>query len=80
MIGIISSDDIFLQGINESIHQALEAASVDYVAERYADLLQSGDLYALVILEIPVHWYPVIMETLTPEERDMIQTLGPEWL
>ena len=80
MIGIISTDNNFLEGINANIHQALEAAPVDYVADRYADLLQKGDQYALVILEIPVHWYPVIIEALTPEERDMIETLSPEWL
>ena len=80
MIGIVSADDNFLQGINDRIHQALEAAPVDYVADRYAVLLQNNNLYALVILEIPVHWNPVIMGTLTQDEKDMIQTLGPEWL
>jgi hypothetical protein len=80
MIGIVNADDNFLQGINDRIHQALEAAPVDYVAERYAVLLENNNLYALVILEIPVAWYPVIMGTLTQDEKDMIQTLGPEWL
>ena len=80
MIGIVNADDTLLQGINDRIHQALEAAPVDYVAEKYGELLQNGDLYALVILEIPVHWNPVIMATLTQDEKDMIQTLGPEWL
>ena len=80
MIGIVSADDNFLQGINDRIHQALKAAPVDYVADRYAVLLQNNNLYALVILEIPVAWNPVIMATLTQDEKDMIQTLGPEWL
>jgi len=79
MIGIESTDAEFLEGINTRIHDALKEAPVDYVADRYAELLSDGDLYALVILQIPVHWYPVIMETLTPEERDMIQTLDPSW-
>ena len=80
MIGIVNADDNFLQGINDRIHQELEAEPVDYVADRYAVLLENNNLYALVILEIPVAWNPVIMGTLTQDEKDMIQTLGPEWL
>ena len=72
MIGIIDT--------NDRIHQALEIAPVKYVAERYSVLLEKGDEYALIIVELPLDWNPVIISTLTEDEKNSIQTLDSTWI
>ena len=81
MTGIVGTDENQLSGISVRIHQALESAAVDYVAQQYGDPMQhpAQDLYALIILEIPAHWNPVIMDTLTSDEKLMIQPMGSDW-
>ena len=80
MIGLISTDQTELNDIAARIHTALTAARVRYVANEYTELINkpSTDLYAVEILEKP-DYYPVIMDTLTEQEKALIGDLSPDW-
>ncbi len=80
IIGVISPSEPELNDIAERIHAALSAAPVRYVAQRYTELINkpNTDLYAVEILQKP-DYYPVIMDTLTEQEKNQIAELTPEW-
>ena len=75
MIGIISTDENVIIDINNRLHEALTNAPVKYIAEKYADILQKDDEFAIRIVQKPENWNEVIMQTLTQEEKDSIQPL-----
>jgi hypothetical protein len=75
MIGIISTEENVIIDINNRLHEALTNAPVKYVAQKYADILQKDDEFAIRIVEKPLDWNEVIMQTLTQEEKENIQLL-----
>ncbi len=82
MTGIVGTDEEQLKGISARIHQALESSAVDYVAQEYGDPIQhpnEADLFALIILDVPAIWHPIIMDSLTQEEKLMMQVMGSDW-
>lgn len=82
MIGLVNADNQLLADINNKLHQALEESSVKYVANQYGILFfnEADNTYALRVVELPEDWNLVIMQTLTTEEKSMIQDISNGWI
>lgn len=80
MIGLISTDETQLNDISARIHIALNSSQARYFATEYGEAMKhtSEDLYALILLE-KEDYYTIIINTLTEDERAMIQALTPDW-
>ncbi len=80
MIGIVSTDEGMLNDICIKLCNTLEASGLVFNADKYAELLTypDGSKYALPVSENK-KYYDFIMNTLTQEERNMIQWIGSDW-
>ncbi len=80
MIGLISADETQLNDISARLHIALNSSQARYHATEYGQAMKhvNEDLYALILLE-KEDYYPVIINTLTDDERAMIQPVTPDW-
>jgi len=83
MVGIVDTDDEVLRNIEQRIDALLkvDAKTKDkYNAVKYADIIShpTDVKYALPITELK-YFNTLIMEELTQEEINKIETLGSDW-
>lgn len=80
MEAVVSDDINELNAISSRLHIALNNGPVRYIAMYYGIPFQhpNEQIFALVIAE-RMDYRDIIMETLTQEEKDKIETLTDDW-
>ena len=80
MTGIVNTSIDFLQVLNDKLHLTLNSAKIKYVAQTYAIPMKhpGEELYALLLTKKTLY-LNIIMDTLTDDEKAMIQELGSDW-
>ena len=80
MNGIVNTNKNFLSELSSKLHLTLNSAKIKYVAQIYAKFMQHPDelKFALVISEHNIY-KKIIMDTLTNDEKEMIQPIGSDW-
>lgn len=78
--GIVNTSIDFLQSLNNKLHLTLNSAKIKYVAQTYAIPMKhpGEELYALLLTKKDLY-LNIIMDTLTDDEKAMIQELGSDW-
>jgi len=80
MNGIVNTNKDFLSELSSRLHLTLNSEKIKYVAQIYAKILQHPEelKFALLISENKIY-NNIIMQTLTEDEKEMIQTIGSDW-
>ena len=80
MDAIVNTNKSFLSELASKLHLTLNTKKIEYVAQIYGKILQHPNelKYALIISEHDCY-KKIILETLTDEEKEMIEQIGSDW-